>query len=238
MKNDILQTGLRFHPAAPCKDKLCVWRVSGEPSAVTVATGIFLYLPRTPRCALTLEQAFAFAPLSHCFQVALILSDDFKSLGLMLGLSSQNVTPLSASNSLLNPLGISDHWRLQSDKLSSLWHFARGRWMPWKIHHALLGVRKVLLLNIREAGGHSKLQYCSLYKPVLSCHLAFCVPVVSEEPTALSNSSSFSLFAYWGLGTEWFIKCLQSQAIYPFHCILLSLFSLTYKPPYNPEFLL
>lgn len=50
-----------------------------------------------------------------------------------------------------------------------------------KIHHAFLGVRKVLLLKIREAGGHSKSQYRSLHKPVLSCHLLLHFQVVSDR---------------------------------------------------------
>lgn len=88
-----------------CKVECACRRFSRVPSAM----GIFLHLPRTPLCALTLEQTFAFVSLSDCFEVALILSNAFKSLGLMASLSSPNVTPLPASNPLLNPLGISDH---------------------------------------------------------------------------------------------------------------------------------
>lgn len=65
-------------------------------------------------------------------KVALILSNDFKLLGLMSSLSFQNVIPLTASNSILNPLGISDHWRLQLEKPSQVAFDVgcRGRWMP------------------------------------------------------------------------------------------------------------
>lgn len=59
-------------------------------------------------------------PSQIALMVALILFNDFKSLLLMSSLSSQNVAPLTASDSLLNPLSLSDHSRLELDKLSQV----------------------------------------------------------------------------------------------------------------------
>lgn len=52
--------------------------------------------------------------------LALILFNDSKSLLLMSSLSSQNVAPLTASDSLFNPLSLSDHSRPELDKLSQV----------------------------------------------------------------------------------------------------------------------
>lgn len=89
---------------------------SREPSAVTSAMEIFLYLPQTPLCPLTGEQAYGFSSLSDFFKVALIHSNEFKSLRFMSSLSSEKEKALTASNSLLNTIGISNHTRLDLHK--------------------------------------------------------------------------------------------------------------------------
>lgn len=95
-----------------------VWLVLAVESLAVILA--FLYVLHIPLSALTLHKPLPLLPSQTALMVALIAFNDFKSLLLMSSLSAQNAAPLTASNSLLNPLSLSDHSGPELDKLSQV----------------------------------------------------------------------------------------------------------------------